>query len=177
MESTPILDCLCSGLQSHGYGDCQPFSLKGKTLQGRLVNVHDGDTHTYIIELYPGDFYRFTIRVAGIDTPELKSKDPILAAKASMALSRVVDLLCPGCTTTVLSSAETRVLLDKVPCIVTLVCHGCDKYNRQLADVWSADKTINVACELLKDKLAYAYQGGRKLTEAEQLRELGVDLV
>ena len=74
MEPTPSL-CF-TGLHTHGYDDCQPFSLKGKTLQARLVNVHDGDTHTYIIELYPGDFYRFTVRLAGIDTPELKNINP-----------------------------------------------------------------------------------------------------
>ena len=170
MEPTPSL-CF-TGLHTHGYDDCQPFSLKGKTLQARLVNVHDGDTHTYIIELYPGDFYRFTVRVAGIDTPELKSINPILAGKAAMARSRVADLLSGRSTSELIDSAKIRVMLDKVPCIVTLVCYGNDKFNRQLADVWSLDRTVNVATELIKEKLAYAYQGGRKFTEDDQLCEL-----
>ena len=177
VDSAPIGDRF-AGLRTHGYDDCQPFSLKGRTLQGRLVHVHDGDTHTYVIELYPGDFYRFTVRVAGIDTPELKSMNPTLAGKAASARSRVADMLCGRSTeTSNLSYRDTptsklRVLLDEVPCIVTLVCHGNDKYNRQLADVWSLDRTINVASELLKERLAYPYQGGRKFTEEDQLREL-----
>ena len=143
-------------------------------MQGRLVSVHDGDTHTYVVELYPGDFYRFTVRVAGIDTPELKSTDPTLAGKASSARSRVADML-RGRNTPAEEASNgecVRASLEKEPCIVTLVCHGNDKYNRQLADVWSLDGTINVASELIKERLAYAYQGGRKFTEDDQLRQL-----
>ncbi len=39
-----------------------------------VVSVYDGDTFTADIHVFPGLTYRRAVRVAGIDTPEIRGK-------------------------------------------------------------------------------------------------------
>ena len=50
------------------------FSLNGQKLWGRVVNVYDGDTLTIVLSVFNG-IYKFSVRMNGIDTCEVKSKN------------------------------------------------------------------------------------------------------
>lgn len=146
--------------------DAPSFSLQG-THTARVVSLHDGDTFTAIVRLETL-FYKFPIRIARIDTCEMTSKDPLLKTKAFMARDKLFSLITGS---TNIDTIEWRKrdfdnYFQKNVTIITLECKEMDKYGRVLADV------SNFSDVLVKEKLAYWYDGGKKLTEDEQKRML-----
>lgn len=108
---------------------------------GRVCSVYDGDSITVIAYLGK-DIYKFSVRINGVDTPEIRGKNDYEKELAQKAKKFVHDLC-----------------YDK---IVTLKNHGKDKYGRVLADVY-VDEAISVAKKLIKAGLAREYHGGTKL--------------
>lgn len=110
--------------------------------RARVTGVHDGDTCTVDIDLgFSMSLRKLKVRLAGIDTAEITSKDPALKAKAVAAR----DWL-------------RSQVLDKD---VYLESSGLDKYGRWLGKIHTQG---GVCCneELIKMGLALAYDGGTK---------------
>jgi endonuclease YncB( thermonuclease family) len=110
--------------------------------KGFVVKVYDGDTITIVSKLpYSGSpLYRFSVRLNGIDCPEIKGKDKCEKECAQMAKLEMTELV-----------------LNK---IVTLKNIGTEKYGRILADVYINDLHINQY--MLDKRLAVSYDGGAK---------------
>jgi endonuclease YncB( thermonuclease family) len=142
--------------------DAPAFSLKG-TQTARIVSLHDGDTFTAIVKL-ESMFYKFPIRIARIDTCEMTSKDSVLQTKAFMARDKLFSLITGK--TNIDTIAWRKKNFDEYfqnnSVVISIDCNEMDKYGRVLADV------SNFAEILVRDKLAYWYDGGKKLTEDEQ---------
>jgi endonuclease YncB( thermonuclease family) len=122
------------------------FPIKG----GRVIKVYDGDTITIASKL-PFDnspLYRLSVRLNGIDAPEIKGKtdDEKTAAK------QVKDAL-------------SNLILNKY---VTLKNIQSEKYGRILADVYIGDLHLNEW--LIKEKYAVKYDGGAKKTSVSWLK-------
>lgn len=140
----------------------------------RVVGVHDGDTLTVISELFPGRYYRYSVRVRGIDSCEMTSRDAQLHRRAEAARDRVVQLvtgdaafaLPPG-----LAPGKARLAveerLERQTYLVTLEDVATDKYGRALAVVRLGDGA-SLGEVLLAEHLAFPYDGGSKLTDEEQ---------
>jgi endonuclease YncB( thermonuclease family) len=146
--------------------DAPLFSLQG-THEARVVSLHDGDTFTAIVHL-DSTFYKFPIRVARIDTCEMTSKDPFLKTKAFMARDKLFSLIIGS---TRIDTIEWRKrdfdnYFQNNTTIIVLECKEMDKYGRVLADV------SDFSDILVREKLAYWYDGGKKLTEDEQKSRL-----
>jgi endonuclease YncB( thermonuclease family) len=113
---------------------------------GKVIKVYDGDTITIATPLHNGylvphiDVYKFTIRILGVDTAELKTKCPIEHQKAILV-----------------RDALSTMILQKV---VTLTNISYDKYGRLLCNVYYND--INIAEWLLSQQYAVPYYGGKK---------------
>jgi endonuclease YncB( thermonuclease family) len=107
----------------------------------------------------------FKIRVFGIDTCELKNRNPLLRQKAIAAKNRVLDLIRNG---------NNHLQLEEKVFLVYLKCRNYDKYGRLLCDVFceSNEGLKNLAEQLIFEKLAYRYDGGRKWNELQQLTYL-----
>ena len=108
-----------------------------------VIKVYDGDTITIASKLPYKDspLYRVSVRLNGIDTPEIKGKtdeEKTLAKQAQVALS---DLI-----------------LNKN---VKLINCKTEKYGRLLADVYIDDLYVNEW--LLKNRYAIKYDGGTKI--------------
>ena len=90
--------------------------------EGIVIKVYDGDTVTVASRL-PGmkPMFRFSVRLADIDTPEVRDRDPDLKRRAIDARDTLRGL--------VLGSH------------VTLDVHRLDKYGRLLAHVRTDDGT------------------------------------
>ena len=109
---------------------------------GQVIKVYDGDTITIAAKLpYAGSpLYRFSVRLNGIDTPEIKGKseDEISVAKeARDALSALI--------------LHKNVVLKNV---------ATEKYGRILADVYLDELHINKW--LIDQRFAVKYDGGTK---------------
>lgn len=131
-----------------GYADTVPFIPP--VTHGKVIKVYDGDTITIASRL-PGNetLYRFSVRLGGIDCPEIKSKIDTEKQVAQLAKAFV-----------------THHVLNKV---VHLQNVEMEKYGRLLAKVYFMDNNGSSVClnELLcAERLAVAYDGGTKVSPA-----------
>ena len=61
------------------------WSLEAAATSAIVVKVYDGDTITVEADIWPGLIWRGSVRVDGVDTPEIRAKCPeekVLALKA-----------------------------------------------------------------------------------------------
>ena len=111
--------------------------------RGRVIKVYDGDTITIATYVHGlPDLYRFSVRLNGIDCPEMRTKNESEKAVAKLAKQRLSD-----------------VILGK-----DVELHGVrlEKYGRILAEVWINGVSMNDM--LVMERLAVAYDGGTKYT-------------
>ena len=109
---------------------------------GKVIKVYDGDTITIAnkLPIKNSPMYRFSVRLDGIDAPEIKSKQEW----EKMCARQAKDFL-------------SSKILGK---IVELKDVKNEKYGRILATVYLNDKNIN---QLMIDKKhAIKYNGGTK---------------
>jgi endonuclease YncB( thermonuclease family) len=116
---------------------------------GKVIKVYDGDTITIAAKLpYKGSpIYRFSIRLNGIDSPEIKGKT---AEEKRLAIA-ARDALCD------LIFGEMVILRN---------C-GTEKYGRLLADVYFINKErheVYINQWMLDNKYAIPYSGGTKIS-------------
>ena len=116
---------------------------------GKVIKVYDGDTITIATKL-PHDgspIYRFSVRINGIDCPEMKTQDHNERTCANIAKQKVCNMI-----------------FNKV---VHLKNVKLEKYGRILADVYLQD--ISVGDMLCKCNLAVKYDGGTKKSPEDWL--------
>jgi endonuclease YncB( thermonuclease family) len=122
------------------WSETVPFKLP--ITGGQVIKVYDGDTITIASKLpfENSPIYRFSVRLAGIDTPEIKGKteqETILAKEAKNKLHTMI--------------MDKYILLKNI---------NTEKYGRILADVYLDDIHINKW--MVDQKLAVGYNGGKK---------------
>lgn len=117
------------------------FSLKGLKTKAKIVKVYDGDTLWGVFPIKEkGQLYKWHVRIAHVDTPELRTKD--LHEKEMGYLTR--DKL-------------TELIADKV---VDIECLDFDKYGRVLAEIYY--NGIHVNQWLIDNGYAHKYEGKTK---------------
>jgi endonuclease YncB( thermonuclease family) len=152
------------------------FSFSGIADWARVVDVHDGDTIKVIMDVPGFGLRRLSLRLLGIDTPEVRSASEEEKRRGLLArdflfeklvLSNDLSLVDFG----VGSAAKIRAFLQKNVVMAWIVCHGNDKYGRILADVCYnnnnngdsvEESSLNV--QLLQNGYAVAYDGKAKPT-------------
>ena len=119
------------------------FSLNGYKTFAKCVHVYDGDTIHVVFKMpNSNECYKWIIRMIGIDTPEMKTKNTYekqLAIKAR-------DFL-------------RNLILDK---IIVIECLDFDKYGRLLGDIYSEGNDMSMSNQLIEKGYAKAYDGGTK---------------
>lgn len=130
-----------SYLKKISYNDTIPFIPLVE--YGKVIKVYDGDTITIASKLPFNDspIYRFSVRLAGIDSPEIKGQS--LTEKNLAIKSR---------------DALHKLIYGKV---VELRNHSKEKYGRLLADIYL--NGIHVNQWMLNKNLAVVYDGGKKI--------------
>jgi endonuclease YncB( thermonuclease family) len=145
------------------------FTLSGKFLPGRLVDVTDGDSIVVVLPIFD-NYYKYHVRINGIDTCEMKSKNEKNKKLALTARCEVLKLVTNQEYNINISKADVKDALNKNIYIVYLQCKDFDKYGRLLADVFIDNKMIvSISKHLIDKKLAYVYTGDTKLTEEQQI--------
>ena len=119
------------------------YPVKG----GRVIKVYDGDTITIATKLpfttKSDTLYRFSVRLNGIDTPEMKGKD--VSEEEKTAAKEVQQFV-------------SNLILNKY---VTLQNVQNEKYGRILADVYIYDIHLNAL--LVEKRYALPYDGNKKI--------------
>lgn len=106
-----------------------------------LVRVIDGDTLVLRVRLWPGLEYAGPVRLAGVDTPELRGRQDCERHAARAARDFVAQRL----------AAARRVEVSGVQ---------LDKYGRPLARVWVDDDEL--ASALIRNGHGRLYAGGAR---------------
>ncbi len=122
------------------YHDCKRFIPN--IHYAKVVKVYDGDTITVACK-YPirgKQLYRFSVRLAGIDAPEMNADDCIERVEANISKIALHKLIF-----------NETVRLDNI---------RTEKYGRLLADVYLHDLHVNTW--LLDNYFAVPYNGGLK---------------
>ena len=122
------------------------FPIKG----GRVIKCYDADTITIASKL-PYDaspLYRLSVRLNGIDAPEIKGKSAEEKEVAKEARDFVSNLVL-----------NKYVRLENIE---------SEKYGRILADVYIGDVCLNEL--LIKERYAVKYDGGSKLKPVSWLK-------
>lgn len=124
------------------------FPIKG----GRVIKVYDADTITIASKLpyHESPLYRLSVRLNGIDTPEIKGKG--LSEEEKEAAKSARDYV-------------SNLVLNK---FVYLENIESEKYGRILADVYIGDIFLNEL--LIKERYAVKYDGGTKQKPSSWLR-------
>jgi endonuclease YncB( thermonuclease family) len=132
---------------------CDTYEFTFPVEGGRVIKVYDGDTITIATKLpfkMETPLYRFSIRLNGIDTPEMKGKD--VTAEEKNAAQKAQKFV-------------SNLVLNKY---VTLKNIKNEKYGRILADVYIGEIHLNQL--LLNERYAVAYSGETKLRPKSWLK-------
>lgn len=118
------------------------------TYNATITRWLDGDTVEVMIDLGLRIFHSTTLRLSGIDTPEMHSSILEDRQKASAARIRAGEL-CPPGSTVIISTQKPD---------------SRDKFGRWLGDVMFIEGTLpkSVADVLIAEGLGRFYDGGRK---------------
>jgi len=125
------------------------FTFACKEFLCKCISVYDGDTITVAFKPFSnventnvGSIYKYNIRLAGIDTPEIRTKNPDEKKRAIVIRDKLREKI-----------------LNK---FVFIKCGKFDKYGRLLGDVYDEKKTEHINKWLIDNGFAYAYDGGTK---------------
>lgn len=148
------------------------FSLHGQETFCRLVDIIDGDSLVVILPVFD-NYYKYHIRINGIDTCEMKSKNQDNKQLALKARCELLNIITKNNYDFNISKDEMKRILNSDIYILYLECREFDKYGRLLANVYLDDsKKISLSEHLINKNLAYIYTGDTKLSESEQLKKL-----
>ena len=106
-----------------------------------IIRVIDGDTVDVNLYVYPGQINKTRLRLALIDTPELKSKQTCERELAKKAKEFTIKFLAEG---------KAKVTIN-----------GMGRYGRPLANIYI--NGYNLSSRLLDENLARKYQPIKKL--------------
>tara|TARA_R100000482_G_scaffold54341_1_gene19493 strand:- start:790 stop:1239 length:450 start_codon:yes stop_codon:yes gene_type:complete len=126
----------------------------------KINRVVDGDTIDVTIDLGFDLSKKERVRVAGVDTPEKRTRD--LEEKA----------LGKDATNWLKEKLEGAVAGDDDLIIRTELVGGVGKYGRLLGWLYIGDGTVSLNERMIEEGYAWAYDGGTKQKDFEQLREI-----
>ena len=125
-----------------------------------INRVVDGDTIDVTIDLGFDLYKKERVRVAGIDTPEKRTRD--LEEKA----------LGIDATNYLKEKLEDTIAGDEELTIRTELKGGMGKYGRLLGWLYIGEDTLSINEVMITEGYAWAYDGGTKQKNFEELREI-----
>jgi|TARA_B110000305_G_C18950256_1_gene408014 micrococcal nuclease len=132
----------CQILEQFTY-NTNKFSLNGYKTYAKCVHVYDGDTIHIVFKMpNSSECYKWVIRIIGIDTPEIRTKN--LYEKQLGFQAR--DFL-------------RELILNK---IIIVDCLDFDKYGRLLGDLYIEGNELSISKQMIEKGYAKLYDGGTK---------------
>jgi micrococcal nuclease len=125
-----------------------------------VVKVIDGDTADFILDLGFDLYKKERVRVAGVDTPEKRTKN--LEEKA----------LGIDATNWLKEKLESTIAGDDELSVRTELVGGVGKYGRLLGWLYIGDESVSLNEQMITEGYAHAYDGGTKDMNLEALKEI-----
>jgi len=148
------------------------FSFNGLNTMSRIIDITDGDTIKAIIP-FKDSHYKIIIRLNNIDTCETRSKCEENKKLGLDAKKRIYNLITDKNADEDYNKKSVKKELNSNCYLVYLKCYDFDKYGRVLADIYKNENNDeSFSSILIKEKLAYVYEGKTKLTEEQQIELL-----
>jgi endonuclease YncB( thermonuclease family) len=126
----------------------------------KIDKVVDGDTIDVTIDLGFDLYKKERVRIAGVDTPEKRTRDLEEKALGLDATYWMKDKL-----------TET-IKGDEELIIRTELKGGTGKYGRLLGWLYVGDDTVSLNEQMITEGYAWSYDGGTKQKNFEELREI-----
>ena len=126
----------------------------------KIKRVVDGDTIDVTIDLGFDLYKKERVRVAGVDTPEKRTRD--LEEKA----------LGIDATNWLKEKLEGAINGDDELAVRTELVGGMGKYGRLLGWLYIGDAELSLNEQMIEEGYAWAYDGGTKQKNFEELREI-----
>ena len=125
-----------------------------------INRVVDGDTIDVTIDLGFDLYKKERVRIAGVDTPEKRTRD--LEEKA----------LGLDATDYLKKKLEDTIAGDEELTIRTELKGGMGKYGRLLGWLYIGEDSVSINETMINEGYAWAYDGGTKQKNFEELREI-----
>ena len=125
-----------------------------------IKKVLDGDTIDVIIDLGFDLAKTERVRIAGVDTPEKRTRNLEEKALGIDATEWLKDKL------------EGAIVGDDDLVIRTELVGGVGKYGRLLGWLYIRDSDLSLNEQMINEGYAWAYDGGTKKKDFEELREI-----
>ena len=125
-----------------------------------IDKVLDGDTIDVTIDLGFDLFKKERVRIAGVDTPEKRTRNLEEKALGIDATEWLKDKL------------EGAINGDDDLIIRTELDGGVGKYGRLLGWLYIGDATVSLNEKMIDEGYAWAYDGGKKNKNFEELKEI-----
>ena len=125
-----------------------------------ITKVLDGDTIDVVIDLGFDLYKKERVRIAGVDTPEKRTRD---AEEKALGLDA---------TNWLKEKLEGAIAGDDDLIIRTELVGGVGKYGRLLGWLYIGDATISLNEQMIVAGYAWEYDGGTKNKDFEELREI-----
>ena len=125
-----------------------------------IVKVLDGDTIDVIIDLGFDLYKKERVRIAGVDTPEKRTRnleEKALGIDATNWLKKELEDVLAG---------------DDELIVRTELHGGTGKYGRLLGWLYVGDEELSLNEQMITQGYAHAYDGGTKDMNLEALREI-----
>ena len=125
-----------------------------------IVKVVDGDTIDVLIDLGFDLYKKERVRIAGVDTPEKRTRDLEEKELGIHATNWMKDKL----TETIKGDEELTIRTE--------LKGGTGKYGRLLGWLYVGDATVSLNEQMITEGYAWSYDGGTKQKNFEELREI-----
>ena len=126
----------------------------------KIYRVVDGDTIDVTIDLGFDLYKKERVRIAGVDTPEKRTRD--LEEKA----------LGIDATNWLKKKLEDTIAGEDELSIRTELVGGMGKYGRLLGWLYVGEDTVSLNEQMITEGYAWSYDGGTKQKNFEELREI-----
>ena len=125
-----------------------------------IIKVLDGDTIDVIIDLGFDLYKKERVRIAGVDTPEKRTRDLEEKALGQDATDWLKDQLDGA-----ISGEDDLVIRTELD-------GGVGKYGRLLGWLYIGDETESINERMIQQGYAWEYDGGTKKKDFQELREI-----
>ena len=125
-----------------------------------VVKIIDGDTADFILDLGFDLYKKERVRIAGVDTPEKRTRNLEEKALGIEATNWLKEKL------------EGAISGDDELSVRTELVGGTGKYGRLLGWLYCGDELLSLNEQMINEGYALPYAGGTKNMDLEALREI-----